>query len=100
MKLLIKSVLAIALMLPVVLFVISNRDPITLRLWPFPGAIDAPLALAGLALAGLGFVLGALVVWLTLLPKRLRASSDRRIVEAHARQAAEVMGNTNLPALR
>lgn len=97
---LIKWVLALALMVPVVLFVVSNPNVVTLRLWPFPGGIDLPLALAGVSLAGLGFVLGALVVWLSVLPTRLRASSDRRIVEAHARQAAEVMGNTNLPALR
>jgi uncharacterized integral membrane protein len=97
---LLRFLLALALMLPVVLFVVSNREPITLRLWPLPGAVDVPLALAGLALAGLGFLLGALVVWISLLPKRLRASSDRRIVEAHARQAAEMMGNDSLRALR
>jgi uncharacterized membrane protein YciS (DUF1049 family) len=99
MKLL-KLVLTLALMLLVVLFVVSNREVVMLRLWPLPGTFDQELGLVGVALAGIGFVLGALVVWLSLLPKRMRASSDRRIVEAHARQAAEVMGSTNLPSLR
>ena len=40
---LLRLLFALALMLPVVLFVISNRDPITLRLWPLPGAIDPPI---------------------------------------------------------
>lgn len=92
---LIRILLAVLLALPVVLFVLSNRGVVTLRLWPLPGGVDLPLAVAGLALAAIGFLLGALVVWLSVLPGRLRAGSDRRVVEAQERTSTQTM-----PALR
>ena len=57
----------------VVLFALSNREPVLLRLWPLDLIWQAPLAVAVLVVGALTFLLGALMVWLSSLPHRRRA---------------------------
>ena len=45
------------------LFAMSNREAITLGLWPLPFELDLPLYLAIIAAMLTGFVAGALCVW-------------------------------------
>ena len=63
------------LLLVLVLFALSNTDPVAVRLWPFDLAWEAPLALAVLAVAALAFLLGAFVAWAAAIPARRRAHS-------------------------
>lgn len=70
----------------VVLFALSNRDPVELRLWPFDLAWQAPLALAVLGASALAFLLGAGVVWFADLPARMRARSAQRRAAALERE--------------
>jgi uncharacterized integral membrane protein len=48
----------------VVWFAVSNLDPITLRLWPFPFDLTIPISLLTLIQLFIGFLLGAIVTWI------------------------------------
>ena len=62
----------------VVLFALSNRQPVELRLWPFDVTWTAPVSLAVLLPAAAAFLLGALIVRLADLPARRRGWSAQR----------------------
>ena len=62
-----------------VLFALSNRDEVSLRLWPLDVAWAAPLSVAVLVVAAVAFLFGALIAWAGALPYRRRA---RRLEEA------------------
>ena len=57
----------------VVLFALSNRQPVTIGLWPSDLTWQAPLAVATLSIAALAFLLGAAMVWMASLSHRRRA---------------------------
>jgi lipopolysaccharide assembly protein A len=48
----------------VVLFAVSNLDPVTLRLRPFPFDMTIPIWALTLIVLFVGFVLGAIVTWI------------------------------------
>ena len=64
-----------------VLFGISNRAVVALKLWPFDLEWDAPLSVAVLAISACAFLLGAGIAWGASLKHRRRA----REMEAHAK---------------
>jgi uncharacterized integral membrane protein len=70
----------------VVLFALSNRDVVEMRLWPFDVAWAAPLAVAVLVPAALAFLLGAGIVWLSDLPARRRGWTAQRRAAALQRE--------------
>jgi uncharacterized integral membrane protein len=90
-------VVAVLLLLPplvlLVLFALSNPQPVELRLWPFDLAWRTSLALAVLVPAGGAFLLGAVIAWSSALPERWRAwrAAGRlrsELGESRAREAA------------
>jgi uncharacterized integral membrane protein len=68
-----RMVLLAPLALLLVLFGLSNRHMVALKLWPFDLEWDAPLAVAVLVVAALAFLLGAGIAWASSLPHRRRA---------------------------
>ena len=62
----------------VVLFALSNRQPVELRLWPFDLVWQAPLSVAVLAASAVAFLIGAGIVWVAGLPQRSRARASIR----------------------
>lgn len=62
----------------VVLFALSNRQMVDLRLWPLDFTWSVPLSLAVLLPAAAAFFLGAAIVWLSDLPARRRGWSAQR----------------------
>ncbi|CAH0150630.1 LapA family protein [Roseomonas sp. CECT 9278] len=70
----------------VVLFALSNRDTVEMRLWPLDVAWAAPLAVAVLIPAALAFLVGAGIVWLSDLPARRRGWSAQRRAAALQRE--------------
>jgi lipopolysaccharide assembly protein A len=48
----------------VVLFAVSNLDPVTLRLRPFPFDMTIPIWALTLIVLFVGFILGAIVTWI------------------------------------
>jgi uncharacterized integral membrane protein len=67
--------------LVVVVFAVSNRDMVTLTLFPLPAALDAPLYLVVIAAAVLGFIVGALAAWLGAGKHRRAARHLRRRID-------------------
>ena len=64
--------LFVPLVVLLALFALSNPQDIELRLWPFDVSWAVPLGVAMLILSGIGFLLGALLVWTTTLKLRRR----------------------------
>ncbi len=62
----------------VVLFALSNRQVVEMRLWPLDIAWATPLAIAVLVPCALAFLLGAAIVWLSDLPSRRRGWTAQR----------------------
>ena len=58
------------------LFTVSNRQAVSLGLWPLPSVLDLPLYLAILAALLIGFVAGALCAWIA--GRRGRREGRRR----------------------
>ena len=78
--------IGIVLALAIVLFALSNRQPVELGLWPVEGRIAAPLFVPVLAFAFVAFVLGGLVTWLSATPwRRVARRRGRRIRELEQR---------------
>ncbi|HZT50544.1 MAG TPA: lipopolysaccharide assembly protein LapA domain-containing protein [Stellaceae bacterium] len=79
-----------------VLFAVSNRDGVSVTLWPFPVRLDAPLYLVVLLALLLGFLVGELVAWINAGRARRLARERARRIEALERELAATQAR--LPA--
>lgn len=73
-------------------FAISNRQWVSLDLWPLPLDLSLPLFLAVLVPLGLGLAGGATLTWLAAAPARRRALEQQRRIESLERQLGAVRG--------
>ena len=60
----INTIVAIVVALLIVLFAVSNRETVTLELWPFPFQVSLGLYAVILLTVLLGFIAGAIGAWL------------------------------------
>lgn len=89
-------IITIPVALVAVLFAISNRDLVTLSLWPLPFTLAAPVYLATLVALAIGFLAGGFVAWNAQRGHRRRARRnadrvtflERELKETQARAAA------------
>jgi putative membrane protein len=93
-------IVGVPLLLLMVLFALSNSEPVPLRLFPL-GALpfEVPLSVAILGAMGLGFFLGGLRLWFTALGHRRaarRAEAAVRLLEA---KHQELTARSAAPAL-
>ena len=75
--------LAAALLVP---FALSNREPVSLGLWPLPFLLDLPLYLLVLLLLLVGFIVGTVASWFAGRRIRRELRRRRRHVEALERE--------------
>jgi uncharacterized integral membrane protein len=80
------AVLVIAALLS--LFAASNREIVSLGLWPLPFLAQAPLYLVVLIALFFGFVAGAIAAWIKGRHQRRQLRECRRQSEALARELA------------
>jgi len=73
--------LALAGLAALALFAASNVEPVTLALWPVPGALEAPAFVVAFA----PFVVGALVGGLIVKTRALRDADARAEAQSRAR---------------
>jgi uncharacterized integral membrane protein len=86
------------LLLLLVLFALSNPQPVRLTIWPFDLALEAPLSLAVLLAMGAAFLLGALIAWfgtLAAIARARRAEEKVRLLDA---QVSELKARLPPPA--
>ncbi|HYH17203.1 MAG TPA: LapA family protein [Azospirillum sp.] len=89
-------IITLPIALAAVLFAISNREAVTLSLWPLPFTVEAPVYLATLIALLVGFIAGGVITWMGQgrHRRRARAQSDRaytlerELKETQARAAA------------
>ena len=84
MKRILRLILIVPPILLLALFVGSNRQTVTLGLWPTDYTVALPLALAVLGTAGIAFLIGGMVVWFGLfsLKRQLRQADEKiRLLE-------------------
>jgi uncharacterized integral membrane protein len=80
-------ILLAPLLVLLILFGLSNRQEVSLHLWPFDLAWVAPLSVAVLIVAALAFLFGAGIAWLAAMPYRRR---NRQLAESGRVLAAEL----------
>ena len=72
----------------VALFAASNRETVSLALWPLPFLAQSPLYLVVLVSLLFGFVIGAVAAWIRGRYRRRQLRECRRQNEALARELA------------
>lgn len=87
---LINGIIAVIVALLVVLFAVSNRQPVTIEIWPFPYQLALGLYAVILLALAVGFIAGAIGMWLVGGQKRRELRRLRRqtrdLEESLARQ--------------
>jgi lipopolysaccharide assembly protein A len=84
------------------LFAASNRDPVSLGLWPLPFLVRVPLYLVVFAALTLGLLAGAFGAWIGGGQRRREFRRCRRRSEALARELAATQSQlaSKLPTAR
>jgi uncharacterized integral membrane protein len=91
-----RAILLAPFLLVLIAFALSNPQPVSLALWPTDVTLEAPLSIATLVIAGVFFLLGAVIVWLPGLAHRRRA----RVAEKRARALeAELAARDRAPVV-
>lgn len=86
----IRALIFAPLLFLLVLFALSNPQPVHLGLWPTDFFIDIPLSITVLLAMAVAFVLGALLLWLAALGARLRARRAEHAVRMLEAQVSEL----------
>jgi uncharacterized integral membrane protein len=76
----IRIIVAAPFLAVMVLFALSNPTPVKLGIWPTDYMIEVPISLAILAGTGVGFFLGALLLWVSAVASKARARRAERQV--------------------
>lgn len=79
-------ILTLPLTLVIIVFAVANRHFVPLDLWPFEVAVEAPVFVLVLGSMLIGFLAGALVMWLSGGKQRRQARAARGQVAKLERQ--------------
>lgn len=97
---LIRALIAAPLLLLLLLFALSNSQPVRLGLWPTDLWLEPPLSIAVLVAMGGAFLLGALMLWVEALAARRRARRAeyaQRLLEAQVQELKARLTGPPLP---
>lgn len=92
-----KTVLAVIFAVAVTLFAVSNRNPVTIELWPLPYRISIDLYAAILLGVLVGFIAGIIGAWLAGGTKRRELRDTKRQVRDLERDLAAAKAKTETP---
>jgi uncharacterized integral membrane protein len=93
----IRFIIAFPVLIVLIVFALSNPQPVKLAFWPTDYFIQTPLSFAILIGAGGAFILGALFVWFPALGTRARANRAERAARRLEAQVADLK-KKNTPA--
>lgn len=85
-----RLLIALPLLVLLVLFALSNRQPVRFGLWPSDYALELPLSLAMIGAMGVAFLAGGLMVWVSGLSQRRRARRAEETVRLLEAQVQEL----------
>jgi uncharacterized integral membrane protein len=94
-----RLLIALPLLLLLVLFALSNRQPVPLRLWPTDYTVEPPLSLAVLCGMAVAFLAGGLLVWISALAQRRRARRAEQTVRLLEAQVQELKARLPQPLM-
>ena len=83
-------IFAAPFLLLLVLFTLSNKEPVPIGLWPTDFSLVVPLSVAVLVAGAVFFVLGAIVVGLSSMAQRSRARRAESQVRALEGEVAQL----------
>ncbi|MBU0725045.1 MAG: LapA family protein [Alphaproteobacteria bacterium] len=96
----IAKILTAAVTIPVaillILFAVSNRETVDLTLWPLPYSVTLPLFLVVLGFLFLGFILGALFMWVEVLRARGHARAEAKRADSAERTLEDLRRDRRL----
>jgi uncharacterized integral membrane protein len=95
-----RPLIAVLFLLVLVIFVLSNRQPVTIGFWPTDMRWDTPVSVALLIVAAIALVTGAFMVWISELRQRRRArhaEAKVRELEAQARELRTQLHSPTAP---
>ena len=90
-------VFAVILCLPLADFALSNRQVVSLGLWPTDYAVVVPVGIGVLVAMAIALVIGALAVWVSSLGQYRRARSAERTVRLLEAQIEELKARVTAP---
>jgi uncharacterized integral membrane protein len=94
------TLLAVIVAVLVVLFAVSNRDPVRVEIWPFPYQLELGLYAVILLAVFVGFAAGLIAAWLSGGKRRreLRAlRKEARDLQASLARAKALSGSQDVP---
>ena len=94
-----RLLIALPLLLLLVLFALSNTEPVRLGLWPTDYVLQAPLSLAVLGGMAIAFLAGGAIVWVSELGQRRRARHAEQSVRLLEAQVQELKARLPQPQL-
>jgi uncharacterized integral membrane protein len=95
-----RLVIAMAVLLVLMIFVLSNREPVTIGFWPTEMRWDTPLSLALLIVAVVALVAGGAIVWISEFGRcrRVRqAEAAVRLLEEQVRELKARLQQSEMP---
>lgn len=92
-----RLLLAAPILLILVLFALSNTQPVALAFWPTELDLRLPLSLVVLAAMAIAFVAGGLLVWSEALRQRRRARRAETAVKLLEARLLEAGSAARLP---
>lgn len=93
-----RLLIAVPFLIVLVIFVLSNRDPVTVGFWPTDARWDMPLSVALLIAAAVALIIGAFMVWISELRQRRRARHAEAAVRRLEEQVQELQARLHPPA--
>jgi uncharacterized integral membrane protein len=87
---LLRLLVAAVFLLVLVVFVLSNRQPVAIGFWPTDVRWDVPLSIAVVVVAAVALVFGAAMVWISELGQRRRARRAEAAVRLLEEQVQEL----------
>jgi uncharacterized integral membrane protein len=92
-----RLLIALPLLLLLVLFALSNQEPVPLRFWPTDYSLVLPLSFAVIGGMAVAFLVGALLVWVSALAQRRRARRAEQTVRLLEAQVQELKARLQQP---
>lgn len=83
---LIRWIIGLPLAVVAIIFAVSNRQMVTVELWPFPWTADLPLYLLSLGTLAVGVLIGGIFAWASGSHKRAQSRSEKRHQDVRIRK--------------